>query len=38
MFARVTQTEQGHTAALDPLKGIVQIKQKRPYANGERLP
>lgn len=38
MFARVTQTEQGQAAALCPVKGIVQIKQKRPYADGERLP
>jgi hypothetical protein len=38
MLARVTQTKQGHTAALGPLKGILQIKQKRPYADGERLP
>ncbi|HEY2363477.1 MAG TPA: hypothetical protein VGK36_20315 [Candidatus Angelobacter sp.] len=38
MFVRVTQTNQGHTAALGPVKGIVQIKQKRPYADGERLP
>jgi len=38
MFARVTQTDQGHTAALGPLKGIVQIKQNRPYADGDRLP
>jgi len=38
MLARVTQTKQGHTAALDPLKGTLQIKQKRPYANGERPP
>lgn len=38
MFARVTQTEQSDTAALGPAKRIVQIKQKRPCANGERLP
>ncbi|MFL6312732.1 MAG: hypothetical protein ACJ71W_11590 [Terriglobales bacterium] len=37
MFAGVTQAEQGHTAELGPLQGIVQIKQKRPYGNGERL-
>ena len=37
MLARVTETEQGHTAALGPLKGIVQIKQNRPYADGDRL-
>jgi len=38
MLARVTQTEQLQAAALCPLKGTLQIKQKRPYANGDLPP
>ena len=38
MLARVTQTEQLKAAVLCPLKGILQFKQKRPYADGDRPP